>query len=129
MKTAASSLGYFLAAALTLGTTGSAIAAPRAACGLLPLAEIRGITGTAVQIFQPGSSVPTTRAGQTFSTCTYTVMDAAGHPAHGRSAKFTLNWGPSSALEKTNKFYVKRHKEAVSVRGDVLVLAWVGEAS
>ncbi len=129
MKNGASSLGYLLAAALTLITTGSALAAPRAACGVLPLAEVRGITGTAVQIFQPGSSLPTTRAGSTFSTCTYVVMDAAGHPARGRGAKFTLTWAPSTKLDQTDQFYQKRHIEAVGVKGDVLALAWVGDAS
>ena len=57
------------------------------------------------------------------------MVDAAGHLAKGRSAKFSLMWGPKAKLAETNDFYTKRHIEAPAIKGDVLVLAWVGDAS
>jgi hypothetical protein len=56
-------------------------------------------------------------------------MDAVGHPAKGRSAKFSLMWAPKAKLAETNEFYTKRHAEAPAIKGDVLVLAWIGGAS
>ncbi len=63
------------------------------------------------------------------STCTYVLMDAAGHPANGLGAKFTLMWGPKAKLDQSNDFYIKRHIEASGMKGDVLVVAWIGSPS
>jgi hypothetical protein len=63
------------------------------------------------------------------STCTYVMTDAAGHPANGLGAKFTLMWAPKTKLAETNAFYTKRHIEAPSIKGDILVLAWIGNSA
>jgi hypothetical protein len=117
-------------AGLVVAAAGLATAAsPRAACGVLSLAEVRGVVGAQVTVFEAGSSSPTTRGDATMSTCTYVMTDAGGHPANGPGAKFTLMWGSKAKLAETNEFYTKRHIEAPGVKGDVLVVAWVGSPS
>ncbi|MFN2528608.1 MAG: hypothetical protein ABR584_07815 [Candidatus Baltobacteraceae bacterium] len=102
----------------------AAASGPRNACGTLSLAEVRSLVGSAVSVFEAGSSPPTTRVGVTISTCTY-VMLAGAHPAPGRSAKFSLMWGDPNKLEAMNAFYIKRHIEASAIKGGVFVVAWV----
>ena len=114
---------------MILATSGRAVADVRPACTLLSLAEVRVLVGSPVSVFMPDLSTPTTRADTTVSTCTYVVQDAAGHPAKGRSAKLTLMWAPKAKLSETNDFYTKRHIEAPGIKGDVLVLAWVGNVA
>jgi hypothetical protein len=127
MKMWSSSLfGSFVAAGLILAGAGLAMAAPRTACDVLPLAEVQRLVGAQVTIFPAGSSSPTARADTTSSTCTYVMTNAAGHPANGLNAKFSLMWGPKEKLAQTNEFYTKRHIEAVGVKGDTLVTAWIG---
>jgi len=38
-------------------------------------------------------------------------------------------WAPKAKLAQVNDFYTKRHIEAPGIKGDVLALAWVGNAS
>ena len=115
--------------ALVCATAGAASAAPRDACGVLSLAEVRSLVGAPVSVFDAGSSAPTTRGDATVSTCTYVSLDASGHVAKGRGAKFTLMWASDAKLAETNAYYVKRHKEAPGLKGNVLVVAWVGNQS
>jgi hypothetical protein len=63
------------------------------------------------------------------STCTYAMMDVGGHPANGLSAKFTLMRAANAKLVETNDYYAKRHIEAAGLKGDVLVMAWIGNAA
>jgi hypothetical protein len=130
MKMSSSGL---LAALITTGvilaSSGRAAAGPRAACPLLSLEEVRALVGAPVSVYLPDLSTPSTRADTTFATCTYVVVDAEGHLAKGRSAKFSLMWAPKAKLSETNDFYLKRHIEAPAIKGDVLVLAWVGDVS
>jgi len=125
---ASSSLAAFVTACLML-TTARATASPRTACDVLSLAEVRTLVGAQMVIFEAGSTPPTTRDDSTLSTCTYVLADAGGRPAKGPGAKFTLLWGPPAKLAQTNDFYVKRHIEASAMKGDVLVVAWIGNPS
>jgi hypothetical protein len=87
--------------------------------------EVRNVVGAQVSVFAAGSSLPTTRGDSTMSTCTYVITDAAGHPENGLGAKLTLTWAPKTTLAETNDFYTRRHVEAPSIKGDVLILAWI----
>ena len=80
-------------------------------------------------VFEAGSSPATTRGDSTVSTCTYVTTDASGHQVNGLGAKFTLMWAPKATLAQSNDFYTKRHIEASGMKGDVLVVAWIGDAS
>lgn len=115
--------------AVLLLWNGSTVASPRTACDLLPLDEVRSVVGAPVSIFDPELSAPAVRGDLTISTCTYVVKDADGRPLNGRAAKFSLMWAPQAKLQETNDFYLKRHAEAPGIKGDVLVLAWVGDRS
>jgi hypothetical protein len=127
MKMSWSSLvGSVITASLILAGTGRGIASPRAACDVLSLTEIRSLVGAQLVVFAAGSSAPTTRGDSTMSTCTYVMTDAAGHPANGLSAKFTLMWAPEEKLTQSGDFYAKRHIEASGMKGDILVVAWIG---
>ena len=127
MKMSSSSLfGSLITAGLILAGAGRGIASPRAACDVLTLAEIRSLVGAQVEVFAAGSSAPITRGDSTVSTCTYVMTDAAGHPAKGLSAKFTLMWAPKDKLTQSNDFYAKRHIEATGMKDDILVVAWIG---
>jgi hypothetical protein len=108
---------------------GPAAASPRAACDVLSLAEVRDLVGAPVSVFTPALSTPATRGDTTYATCVYSTLDAAGRPAKGRSAKINLMWAPKAKLVEANDIYTKRHAEASAIKGDVLVLAWVGTAS
>ncbi len=35
-------------------------------------------------------------------------------------------WGPQAKFAQTSDYYIKRHIEASGMKGDVLVVAWVG---
>jgi hypothetical protein len=118
-----------VAVGVLLVASGSAVAGPRAACDLLPLEEIRGQVGAPVSIFAPDLSMPAVRGDVTIATCTYLPKDAAGHVMRGRGAKFSLMWAPQAKLQEANDVYLKRHAEASAIKGDVLVVAWVGDAS
>ena len=122
-------LRSFVTAALIAAAAGRATASPRSACDVLSLAEIRSLVGAQMVVFEAGSSPATTRGDSTVSTCTYVVTDAGGHPANGPGAKFTLLWAPQAKLAQTNDFYIKRHIEASGMKGDVLVVAWIGSPS
>jgi hypothetical protein len=122
-------MASMVGAGLLLVASGSTLAGPRPACDVLPLEQVRALVGSPVSIFAPASSTPAVRGDVTIATCTYVVMDAAGHVAKGRSGKFSLMWAPQSKLQEANDFYVKRHDEAPAIKGDVLVLAWVGDPS
>ena len=122
-------LGLLVTAGLIVAAAGRATASPRAACEVLSLAEVRNLVGAQVSVFEAGSSLPTTRGDSTMSTCTYVMTDAGGHPANGLGAKFTLMWAPKAKLAETNDFYTKRHIEAPSIKGDVLILAWIGNSA
>jgi hypothetical protein len=122
-------LASLVTTGMLLVTSGRAAASPRPACTLLSLEEVRVLVGSPVSVFMPDLSTPATRDDTTVSTCTYVVVDAAGHPAKGGSAKFSLMWAPKAKLSETNDFYTKRHIEAPAIKGDVLVLAWVGNTS
>lgn len=114
--------GSIAAVILVCMATASASAAPRAACSVLSLADVRVIVGAPVGIYKPGSFAPTVRGQNTISNCTYTVQNA-----NGRGARLTLMWG--AKLAQTQQFYDKRHKELASIKGDVLVLASVTNAT
>ena len=114
---------------MILTTSGRAAAGARPACPLLSLEEVRVLVGAPVSVFMPDLSTPATRGDMTSATCTYVALDAAGHPAKGRSARFTLIWAPKAKPSETNDFYTKRHIEAPAIKDDVLVLAWVGNVS
>ncbi len=118
-----------VAVLVLLLSSGSTLAAPRAACDLLPLDDVRALVGAPVSIFAPELSTPAVRGDLTVSTCTYLVKDAAGHLVKGRGAKFSLMWAPRAKLQEASDYYVKRHAEAPGIKGDVLALAWVGDAS
>ena len=122
-------VGSLVTACLIVAASGRATASPRAACDVLSLAEIRSLVGAQVVVFDAGSSPATTRGDSTVSTCTYVLTDASGHVVKGLGAKFTLMWGPKDKLTQSNDFYVKRHIEASGMKGDVVVVAWVGDAS
>jgi hypothetical protein len=126
---ASSFLSSFVTAFLILAAAGRVAAAPRSACGVLSLAEVRSLVGAQLVVFEAGSTPATPRGDSTASTCTYVVTDAGGHPANGPGAKFTLLWGPPAKLAQTSDFYIKRHIEASGMKGDVLVVAWVGSPS
>ena len=129
MKMLSSSLfGSLVTAGLIVAAAGRT-ASPRAACDVLSLAEVRSLVGAQVAVFEAGSSSPTTRGDSTMSTCTYVMTDAGGHPANGLGAKFTLMWATKAKLVETNDYYAKRHIEAPGVKGDVLVMAWIGSPS
>ena len=119
----------FVTVCLIVAAADRATAGPRSACDVLPLAEVRGLVGAQMVVFEAGSSPATTRGDSTVSTCTYVLTDAGGHPVNGPKAKFTLMWGPNANLAQTNDFYVKRHIEASGMKGDVLVVAWIGNPS
>ena len=122
-------LASLITTGMILATSGRAAASPRPACSLLSLEEVRVLVGSPVSVFMPDLSTPATRGDTTVSTCTFSIQDAAGHPAKGRRAKFTLMWAPKAKLSETNAFYTKRHIEAPAMKGDVLVLACVGSVS
>lgn len=122
-------LGSFVAAGLIVAAVALADASPRPACGVLSLAEIRSLVGAQVTVFEAGSSPPATRGDTTMSTCTYVQTDAGGHPAKGSGAKVTLMWAPDAKLAQSNDFYTKRHVEASGMKGNVLVLAWIGDTA
>jgi len=114
-----------LAAALLFCALPSTAATPKPnTCALLPLAEVRAITGNAVQVYQAGSSGPTVSGDSTFSTCTYVVPNTKG-----RAATVTLMWGPSAKLTQTNDYYVKRQKESSEIKGDAFIVASVTDSS
>lgn len=121
--------GCFLAAAVFCAASGSASASPREACSALSLADVRGLVGAQVSVFQQASFGPTKHTDSTISNCTYVVLGANGHPALGRSAKVTLMWAPKARLAEANKTYLQRRMEASALKGDTLVLAWVGDPS
>jgi len=104
-------------------TPTAANAAPRAACSVLSLAEVRAIVGAPVTVFQSGSPGPTVQGDSTYSTCTYTIN------APGKAARVSLMWGPSATLAKMYTFYVKRNKELPQIKGGALVLASVTDTS
>lgn len=108
---------------------GPAVAKPRAACDVLPLAQVRELVGAPVSVFSPSLSTPATRGDTTYATCMYSPLDAAGRPVKGRNAKINLMWAPKAKLLEVNGVYTKRHMEASAIKGDVLVLAWVGNPS
>ena len=118
-----------IVAGILWATTGSAAAKPRAACDVLPLAEVRALVGSPVSVLDMGLSAPATRGDTTNATCVYAVLDASGRPIKGRTAKFSLMWAPKAKLAQANDFYTKRHIEAPGIKGDVLVLAWIGDPS
>ena len=118
--------GSLITAGLILAGADWGIARPRAACDVLSLAEIRSLVGAQVAVFAAGSSAPITRGDSTVSSCTYVMTDAAGRPANGLSAKFTLMWAPKDKLTQSNDFYAKRHIEATGMKDDILVVAWIG---
>src|SRR4029077_16276770 len=128
-RLSSSLLCSFITASLMVVAASRVTANPRAACDVLSLAEVRSLVGAQVVVFEAGSSPATTRGDSTVSTCTYVLTDASGHPANGLGAKFTLMWGPKDKLTQSNDYYVKRHIEASGMKGDVLVGAWIGNAS
>jgi hypothetical protein len=95
-------------------------AAPQSACALLSVAAVRAIVRAPVDVFQPGSHGPTASGKMSISTCTF-----AAPAAHGRGATFSLMWGSAATLATTNDYYIKRHQEQPSLKGDVLILASV----
>jgi hypothetical protein len=122
-------LASFVTAYLIVATAGRATASPRSACDGLSLAEVRHLVGAEMVVFEAGSSPATTRGDSTVSTCTYVLAEAGGHPANGLGAKFTLMWAPKAKLAQSSDFYVQRHIEASGMKGDVLVVAWIGSPS
>jgi len=122
-------LSSLAVAGVICATSRPAAAKPRPACDVLSLAEVRALVGSPVSVFSPDLSTPATRGDTTYATCVYAPLDAAGHPAKGRGAKVTLMWAPKAKLVESNDFYTKRHIEASAIKGDVLVLAWVGNAA
>lgn len=120
--------GSFVAVCLLVAVA-RVTASPRKACDVLSLDEVRSVAGAPMVVYEAGSSPPTARGDSTASTCTYVLADAAGRPVNGLGAKFTLMWGPKDKLAQTNDFYIKRHIEASGMKGDVVVVAWIGDAS
>ena len=130
MKRSSSALLSSLVIATILSAeNGQAAAKPRAACDVLSLAEVRDLVGSPVSVFSPTLSTPATRGDTTYATCVYAVLDAAGGPVKGRGAKISLIWAPKAKLVETNDIYTKRHIEASAIKGDALVLAWVGNSA
>lgn len=122
-------VGSIVTACLIVAAAGRVTASPRSACDVLSLAEVRTLVGAQMVVFEAGSTPPTTRNDATASTCTYVVTDAGGRPAKGPGAKFTLLWGSKAKLAQTSDYYAKRHIEASGMKGDVLVVAWIGNPS
>jgi hypothetical protein len=120
MKTSQLLLSTLAVAVVASIAAAPAAAAPRAACSVLTLAQVRAIVAAPVEVYQPGSSVPTTQGTSTFSTCTYVVPNTMG-----RAGRLSLLWGPTATLTTTYNFYVKRGKELARMDGDMLVLASV----
>ncbi len=130
MRLSSSSLpGWLVTAGLIVAAAGRATAGPSAACDVLSLADVRTLVGARVSVFDAGSSPPTIQGDSTVSTCTYVTTDSGGHQTNGLGAKFTLMWAPKAKLSQANDFYTKRHIEAPGMKGDVLVVAWVGSPS
>lgn len=111
------------AAAMACIIPAAANAAPRAACGLFSIAEIRTILAAPVVSMIEGTPPPTVRGDATFSTCTYAL------PKTFRDASsFTLMWAPSAELAQTAKFYAQK-KATTQTKNNVLVLATVTKTS
>jgi len=123
MNTSRFLVSSLAAAILACFAPASANAAPRDACSVLTVAEVRAIVAAPVTVFQPGSSKPTVQGESTYSTCTYTL----NRP--GKAARVSLMWGPSADLAKMYKFYVQRNKELPQIKGGALVLASVTDTS
>jgi hypothetical protein len=124
VKTSSPIIGALAAAMLLSALPSNAATAKPSTCALLPLADVRAITGNQVQVYQPGSSAPTVSGNSTFSTCTYVVPNTKG-----RAATVTLMWAPSAKLKQTSDFYVERQKEATEIKGDVFIVASVTDSS
>jgi hypothetical protein len=122
-------LGLIAGASTMVAGGGHVTAAPRKACDVLSLIEVRSVVGAEMAVFEAGSSPVTTRGESTVSTCTYVTAGSGGRTANGPGAKFTLMWAPQVTLAQTSDFYVKRHIEATAMKGDTLVVAWVGSPS
>lgn len=115
-------LGAFAAGVMISASYGSANAGTRAACGVLSLAEVRGLARSPVSVLKAGSSSPTTFPDTTtISSCTYVVMNASGQGIAGRTARIHLIWAPAAKLAQTSQFYAKRHEQASGMKGSVLV--------
>lgn len=104
-------------------TAASASAAPRAACSILTLNEVRDIVGLPVTVVDMASFAPTERGSITVSNCSY------GLPTGKRMVKVSLMWGPSAHLAENQEAYLKRHKESSAIKGDVFVLTAVIDTS
>jgi hypothetical protein len=123
MKTSQLLAGAVAAAALACVAPATANAAPRAACGLFSLAEIRAVLAAPVVSLIAGTPAPTVRGDATFSTCTY------GLPKTFRDASsFTLMWAPSAELAQTKRVYAQRN-QLVQIKNNVLILATVTKTS
>ena|GEM_PF-4499055 len=110
-------------AALACIAPAAANAAPRAACGLFSLAEIRTVLAAPVVSLIEGTPPPTVRGDATFSTCTYAL------PKTFRDgSSFTLMWAPAAELAQTAKFYAQK-KATTQMKNGVLVLATVTKTS
>ena len=123
MKVSLLIVGTLAVAVIGWMASAPANAAPRAACSVLSLADVRAIVAAPVTVYQASSPGPTAQGDSTYSTCTYTL----NRP--GRSARVSVMWGPSAALAKFYKFYVQRNKELPQIKGGALVLASVTDSS
>jgi hypothetical protein len=118
-------IGIVAAAAMLVATqSGSASAAPQAACSLMTLAEVRAIVGPTVEIYQPSSAGPTVHGVNTVSNCTYMPHGTADTWKGAGSGFYSLMWGPAATLTMGLNVYAQRHWLA-RIKGDVLVTATV----
>ena len=120
----------FRAILLTAAVFSCAAGAPanagqRAACDLLPLADVRAVTASNVSIYLVGSNKPTVRGDTTYSNCAY-VMQANGNVQLGRFAKINLMWAPAAKLAQARSIYTNVRHVPAAVRGGVIVTAEVG---
>ncbi|HEY5094084.1 MAG TPA: hypothetical protein VII69_03095 [Candidatus Eremiobacteraceae bacterium] len=123
MKTSHVLVAAIAAAALACLAPAAANAAPRAACGLFSLAEIRAVLAEPVVSMIAGTPAPTVRGDATLSTCTYALPKTFKD-----GSSFTLMWAPAAELAQTAKFYAQR-KATTQMKNNVLVLATVTKTS
>ena len=120
-------VGSIVTACLIVAAAGRATASPRSACDVLSLAEVRPGRGSGGRI--RGRFIAGNHTRRLDSVDLHVHAGGRGHRANGLGAKFTLMWGPKDKLTQSNDFYIKRHIEASGMKGDVLVVAWIGNAS
>jgi hypothetical protein len=121
--------GILVAVAMLVAMPSSWVSAsPQAACSLLTLAEVHGLIGPNVVVFQPSSAGPTIRGDHTVSNCVYMPPGSPKDWKGAESGFFTLMWGPPATLNSGLSSYAQRHWIA-RIKGGVLATAVVSKGT